>query len=84
MDVDNHALGHVAGDCPRGGLYLGARALAKQESDAHAAARRTSRKIRPPPLEVLQERYARGEINTATFENMRERLGASGTRDDYL
>ena len=36
-----------------------------------------------PPLEILQERYAHGEIDTATFENMRERLVASGARDDY-
>src|SRR5260370_2322386 len=32
----------------------------------------------PPALEVLQQRYARGEIDTATFENMRERLSATG------
>ncbi len=37
----------------------------------------------PPALEVLQQRYARGEIDTATFENMREQLVASGARDDY-
>lgn len=36
----------------------------------------------PPALEVLQQRYARGEIDTATFENMRERLVASGAHDD--
>ena len=28
-------------------------------------------------LEILQQRYARGEIDTATFESMREQLGAS-------
>jgi putative membrane protein len=28
-------------------------------------------------LEILQQRYARGEIETATFESMREQLGAS-------
>ena len=33
----------------------------------------------PTALEILQQRYARGEIDTATFEQMRERLEASGT-----
>ena len=28
-------------------------------------------------LEILQQRYARGEIDTATFEQMREQFGAS-------
>ena len=37
----------------------------------------------PSALEVLQQRYARGEIDTATFENMRERLVAAGRREDY-
>ncbi len=32
----------------------------------------------PSALEILQQRYARGEIDTATFEQMRERLEASG------
>lgn len=31
----------------------------------------------PSALEILRQRYARGEIDTATFEQMRERLGAS-------
>ncbi len=31
----------------------------------------------PSALEILQQRYARGEIDTATFEQMRERLEAS-------
>ena len=31
----------------------------------------------PSALEILQQRYARGEIDTATYEQMRERLGAS-------
>ena len=36
----------------------------------------------PPPshldaLEILRQRYARGEIDDATFEHMRERLGPS-------
>ncbi len=36
----------------------------------------------PSALEMLEQRYARGEIDTATFENMRERLVASGAHDD--
>jgi len=34
----------------------------------------------PSALEILQQRYARGEIDTATFEQMRERLEASDVR----
>ena len=34
----------------------------------------------PSALEILQQRYARGEIDTATFEQMRERLQASNPR----
>ncbi len=30
-----------------------------------------------PPLEILRQRYAAGEINAVTFEQMRERLEAS-------
>jgi len=38
----------------------------------------------PPPsqlsaLEILRQRYARGEIDAATFENMRERLENTGS-----
>ena len=32
-------------------------------------------------LDILRERYARGEIDTATFEQMRERLQASHPPD---
>jgi len=35
----------------------------------------------PSALEILQQRYARGEIDTTTFEQMRERLEASTARD---
>jgi len=31
-------------------------------------------------MEILQQRYARGVIDTATFEQMRERLEASDAR----
>jgi putative membrane protein len=36
----------------------------------------------PSALEILQQRYARGEIDTATYEQMQERLTASGWRDE--
>jgi len=50
---------------------------------------RTSMQVPPPSsgvqsgqtaLEILQQRYARGEIDTATYEQMRERLEASSAR----
>jgi len=31
----------------------------------------------PSALEILRQRYARGEIDAATFEQMRERLESS-------
>ena len=34
--------------------------------------------IGPSALEILRQRYARGEIDTATFEQMRERLEPPG------
>jgi len=34
----------------------------------------------PSALEILRQRYARGEIDAATFEQMRERLERSGAR----
>jgi putative membrane protein len=35
----------------------------------------------PSALEILRQRYARGEIDTATFEQQRERLEASVIRE---
>ncbi len=34
----------------------------------------------PSALEILRQRYARGEIDAVTFEQMRERLEASSPR----
>lgn len=31
------------------------------------------------PLDILRERYARGEVDTATFDQMRERLEEGGS-----
>ena len=36
----------------------------------------------PNALEILRRRYARGEIDGATFDQMRERLGHSGLPRD--
>lgn len=33
----------------------------------------------PPALDILQQRYARGEIDATTFEQMRERLESGNT-----
>ena len=37
--------------------------------------------IEPSAMEILRQRYARGEIDHTTFEQMRERLEASGAHD---
>jgi putative membrane protein len=34
----------------------------------------------PSALEILQQRYARGEIDAATYEQMHERLEGTGAR----
>lgn len=38
--------------------------------------KKNSHTITPSAMEILQQRYARGEIDTTTFEQMRERLEA--------
>jgi putative membrane protein len=38
----------------------------------------------PSAMEMLRQRYARGEIDAATFDQMRERLEASSARDETL
>jgi putative membrane protein len=38
----------------------------------------------PSALEILKQRYARGEIDTPTFEAMRERLQATPERDEQI
>ncbi len=35
--------------------------------------------VQPSAMDILRQRYARGEIDTATFENMRERLENPGS-----
>jgi putative membrane protein len=35
----------------------------------------------PSAMEILQQRYAHGEIDTATFDEMRSRLEATATPD---
>jgi uncharacterized membrane protein len=37
--------------------------------------------VQPSALEILRQRYARGEIDATTYEQMRERLEASGRPD---
>ena len=37
----------------------------------------------PPALEILRQRYAAGEIDAVTFEQMRERLEASYQRETW-
>jgi uncharacterized membrane protein len=33
--------------------------------------------VQPSALDILRQRYARGEIDAATFDHMRERLEAT-------
>jgi putative membrane protein len=37
--------------------------------------------VQPSALEILRQRFARGEIDATTYEQMRERLEASGRTD---
>ncbi len=41
----------------------------------------TSPPDRSSAMEILRQRYARGEIDAATFDEMRERVEASATAD---
>lgn len=36
----------------------------------------------PSAMEILRQRYARGEIDEATFERMRQRLESRAARDE--
>ncbi|GAC1383313.1 MAG: hypothetical protein NVSMB33_11170 [Ktedonobacteraceae bacterium] len=38
--------------------------------------------LEPPALEILRQRYAAGEIDAITFEQMRERLEASYQQEE--
>jgi putative membrane protein len=41
--------------------------------------------VQPSALEILRQRYARGEIDAATYEQMRERLeGTTGPQQQQL
>ena len=39
--------------------------------------------VDPPALEILRQRYAAGEIDAVTFEQMRERLEASYQQGEH-
>ena len=56
---------------------LGRDSLAESSNDQFNSADTTLPGSDPTAREILNQRYARGEIDAATFEQMRERLEAS-------
>lgn len=58
-------------------LVRGASRTSKNDENPHYTARGLD------ALEILQQRYARGEIDTPTYEQMRDRIEASWGREAH-